>query len=93
VAVMIEPARPADLVPILLESYGLTGRETEGRPPALTLAVDQGVAAELCISAHTVNDHIKVIFTKVGVSSRGELVAKLFFEHIIDEFHDSSLDV
>jgi hypothetical protein len=28
-----------------------------------------------------VRDYIKTIFDKVGVSSRGELVAKLFAEH------------
>jgi hypothetical protein len=28
-----------------------------------------------------VRDYVKVIFDKVGVSSRGELVAKLFAEH------------
>lgn len=88
VAVVIEPARPTDLLPILLESYGLTGRETE-----VVLLLSRGlstkeIAAELCISVHTVNDHIKVIFTKVGVTSRGELVAKLFSEHVIEPYHD-----
>jgi hypothetical protein len=28
-----------------------------------------------------VRDHIKAVFGKVGVTSRGELVAKLFAEH------------
>ena len=32
-------------------------------------------------SAHTVRDHVKAIFAKVGVSSRGELVARLFADH------------
>ena len=36
---------------------------------------------ELYLSAHTVRDYVKAIFEKVGVSSRGELVAKLFAEH------------
>jgi DNA-binding NarL/FixJ family response regulator len=91
VAVMIEPARRSDLLPILLESYDLTGRESE-----FVLLVSRGlstkeIAAELCISTHTVGDHIKVIFSKVGVSSRGELVAKLFSEHIAQPFHERAL--
>jgi DNA-binding NarL/FixJ family response regulator len=28
-----------------------------------------------------VRDHVKAIFDKVGVTSRGELVAKLFTDH------------
>jgi DNA-binding CsgD family transcriptional regulator len=44
------------------------------------------IAAELCISAHTVNDHIKVIFTKAGVSSRGELVARLFADYVREPY-------
>jgi hypothetical protein len=39
------------------------------------------IADELFLSAHTVRDHVKAIFAKVGVSSRGELVARLFAEH------------
>lgn len=83
VAVMIEPARPSDLVPIMLESYGLTERESK-----VVLLLARGLAtkeigAELCISPHTVNDHIKMIFTKCRVASRGELVAKLFSEHLL----------
>jgi DNA-binding NarL/FixJ family response regulator len=39
------------------------------------------IAEELFLSTHTVRDHVKAIFHKVGVSSRGELVAKLFAEH------------
>jgi DNA-binding CsgD family transcriptional regulator len=41
----------------------------------------------MCISRHTVNDHIKVIFSKCGVTSRGELVARLFADHILELHH------
>jgi DNA-binding CsgD family transcriptional regulator len=83
VAVVIEPARPADLVPILLESYGLTQRESEIVPLLARGLSTKDIAAELCISRHTVNDHMKLIFAKCDVTSRGELVAKLFAEHVM----------
>jgi len=87
VAVMIEPARAADLTPILLEAYGLTDREVE---IVLLLAcglATKEIATELVLSTHTVRDHIKAIFEKAGVNSRGELVARLFSEHLLESFH------
>ncbi len=38
-------------------------------------------------------DYIKAVFDKVGVSSRGELVAKLFAEHYSDPFHETLVEV
>lgn len=51
------------------------------------------IAAELFLSAHTVRDYIKSVFDKVGVSSRGELVAKLFADHYADPFHETLVEV
>lgn len=87
VAVMIEPARPNDIMPILLETYGLTERQVE-----IVLHLARGlsskdIAAEVGLSAHTVRDHVKAIFERTGVNSRGELLARLFSEHIVDSFH------
>jgi DNA-binding CsgD family transcriptional regulator len=89
VAVTIEQARPSDLVPIMLESYGLTSRETD-----VVLYLARGLSAkeiaeELMISAHTVRDHIKAVYEKAGVSGRGELIARLFSEHVLGAFHES----
>lgn len=87
VAVTIEQARPSDLVPIMLDAYALTQRETD-----IVVLLAQGLAAkeiatELLISAHTVRDHIKSIYEKAGVASRGELMARLFSDHVLRHFH------
>jgi DNA-binding CsgD family transcriptional regulator len=81
VALVIEPATPADLAVLIAEAYGLTSRELQ-----ITQLLARGmttgeIAATLFISPHTVRDHLKTIFAKVRVSSRGELVARLFTEH------------
>ena len=80
-AVVVEPAKASQIAPIIIEAYGLTPREQQ-----ITQALARGlsnteIAGELHLSAHTVRDHLKATFTKVGVGSRGELVARLFADH------------
>jgi DNA-binding NarL/FixJ family response regulator len=77
---VIEPAKAAEIAPIIIEAYDLSEREQQ-----ITRLIARGagtaeIAGELHLSAHTVRDHVKAIFAKVEVSSRGELVAKLFAE-------------
>lgn len=89
VAIVVEPAKSADLAPIIIEAYGLTPRERD-----VVRAIARGsstpeIAADLFLSQHTVRDYIKAVFDKVGVTSRGELVAKLFAEHYSDPFHET----
>lgn len=80
-ALVIEPAKASEVAPIIVQAYELPPRERE-----ITQLIAQGlatgeIAERLHLSAHTVRDYVKQIFGKVGVSSRGELVAGLFAEH------------
>jgi DNA-binding CsgD family transcriptional regulator len=83
VTVFIEPSAPLEVASLILQAHGLTRRE--GELVRLVLhGLDTGQIAELLgISGYTVQDHLKSIFDKVGVSSRKELVARIFFAHCL----------
>jgi DNA-binding CsgD family transcriptional regulator len=79
-AVILETARAPELAPLIADAYGLTPRER-----ALTQLVAQGlptseIAGRLHLAPYTVQDHLKSIFEKVGVGTRGELVARLYVD-------------
>jgi DNA-binding NarL/FixJ family response regulator len=81
VAVLLEAARPAELASAIADACGLTDRER-----AVAELVARGISTNaignrLHLSAYTVQDHLKAIFEKTGTCSRGELVARLFFDH------------
>lgn len=75
--VTVEPATTLDLATLLLAAYGVTAREQEVCLEVLSGSPTLEIARHLFISPHTVHDHLKSLFGKVGVGSRGELVAKL----------------
>ena len=89
VAVIVEPAHPARIAPLLMSAYGLSEREQE-----LTRLVLQGfstaeIAERLVISVHTVQQHLKSVFDKTGVRSRRELVTKIFLTHYEPRLRDN----
>ena len=74
-AVIIEAATPADIAPTVMIGYGLIRREQ-----AVTRLVCQGlstrqIADRLYLTVDTVQDHLKSVFARTDVYSRGELVA------------------
>jgi DNA-binding CsgD family transcriptional regulator len=82
VAVVIEPAQASEIAPIIIDTYDLTDREQQITRLIARGASSADIANELFLSVHTVRDHVKNIFQKVEVTSRGELVAKLYAEHL-----------
>jgi DNA-binding CsgD family transcriptional regulator len=64
------------------------------REQQLTRLVLQGfstidIADDLMISVHTVQGHLRNIFTKTGVRTRRDLVTKIFFAHYEPRFRDN----
>ena len=76
IVVTMEASLPTERRDIFSRSHGLTGREDE-LLRHLAEGVDTRTAARLMsISEHTVQDHLKSVFTKTSTSSRPELLAK-----------------
>lgn len=89
VAVIVEPAHPSRIVPLLMAAYGLTEREQQ-----LTRLVLQGfstidIAEHLVVSVYTVQGHLRNIFAKTGVRTRRDLVTKIFFAHYEPRVRDN----
>ena len=78
IAVILEPAAPAEVAPLVLHSYALTERETQVAQLVLQGVATDQIADSLTISALTVQQHLKAIFDKSGARSRREFVAQVF---------------
>ena len=77
IAVVLEPAEPQSMLGVLLAAYGLTARELDVARLVLRGDSTTTIAGSLCISSHTVQDHLKSVFDEVGVRSRRDLVGHL----------------
>lgn len=88
-AVIVEPAHPARITPLLMSAYGLTERQREVTRLVLRGDSTVEIAERLVVSPHTVQEHLKKIFEKTGVRSRRELAGKVFFAHYEPRFRDN----
>lgn len=77
VVMTFEPASRASLLTLLMALHDLTPREKELAELLVNGWAVPDIARELALSPHTVRDHVKAIYTKVGVRSRPELTAHL----------------
>jgi DNA-binding CsgD family transcriptional regulator len=77
VAVNLRSATAAETFDLLCRVYALSQRERQ-LVSLLVAGLDtRAIAERLSISPHTVQDHLKSVFMKIGIHSRRELLARL----------------
>ena len=85
VAIVIERATGARSATVRLEAFGATAREREVATLLARGLSRAEIAEALVLSPHTVEDHVKNLYDKVGVASRQELVARVFLDEYLPE--------
>lgn len=76
IVLTFETAAQASVGEMMIAARGLTAREQDVAALVLQGASTKVIAGALHLSPHTVQDHLKAIFGKLGVSSRRELIAE-----------------
>jgi DNA-binding NarL/FixJ family response regulator len=76
VAVTIEGASPAERTDVFARAFGLSVRETELLRHLVTGSDTRCIAREMFLSEHTIQDHLKSIFSKCGTRNRRTLLAR-----------------
>ena len=87
-AVIIQPAAPHEVAPLVALAYGLSERECQITRLCIKGQSTKDIAQTLGVSPYTVQDHLKSIFDKTGARSRGELVGQIFLEHYVPRWED-----
>ncbi|GLX01424.1 helix-turn-helix transcriptional regulator [Microtetraspora sp. NBRC 16547] len=77
VSVILETTRPQEIMELLADVYRLTARERQIAALAGRGLTNKEIGSVLFLSAFTVQDHLKAVFTKTGTRSRSELAAFL----------------
>lgn len=74
---LLPPMAPDDLSEAFLSRYGITDREREIILKVIEGKSNADIASELFISLATVKTHLHNIYTKMGVESRFDLLARV----------------
>jgi DNA-binding CsgD family transcriptional regulator len=77
VAVILEIADPAQISSLVLAAHGLTPAQNRVAALVLQGRSTSSIVAELRISTNTLQEHLHVVFERLGVGSRRELIAAL----------------
>ena len=77
VAVNLRSATASETFELLCRVYALSQREREVVSLLVAGLDTRAISKSLFISAHTVQDHLKSVFAKIGIHSRRELLARL----------------
>ncbi len=77
IVLTIASAAPAERSSLLLAAHGLTPAQRRVANLVLQGRTTGQIVVTLGISAHSVQDHLKAVFDKVGVRSRRELVSAM----------------
>jgi DNA-binding CsgD family transcriptional regulator len=76
IAVAIEEASAADRLDLFSRAFGLTARERELLSLLATGSDTRAMARQMSLSEHTVQDHLKSIFTKTGARDRVTVLSR-----------------
>jgi len=76
IVVTIEEASAAGRLDLFARAYGLTGREQELLGVLATGSDTRAMARQMALSEHTIQDHLKSIFTKTGARDRVTVLSR-----------------
>lgn len=83
IGVIVQPSRPAEIASIVGAAHGLTERESDVVVSVVAGHTNDEIAMLLRVSSYTVKDHLKSIYAKLDVRTRGEMTSKLFYDHYL----------
>lgn len=81
IEIIVEQPRPAELAEVIMAAHGLTAREAQVTREVARGVTTRAIANSLEISEYTVQDHLKSVFARVGVVTRGELLDAVYSSH------------